>query len=180
MNLKKTAAATAVAALALPAVADAKKPADPGAQGKAKAEQQRSAKAKKQSQKKAKGVGFTLSGVDLAGLTVTDGKLAGPVTLDPTAANKHARTFLKVTAEQIAGEDTVQVGTAGDAVRVRFVGLTASDTVLPTDVVKVIGKVTKVRKGDTTTVRTLDIRKITVTRGGEQETETQPAPTTGS
>ncbi len=167
MNLKKTAVATAVAALALPGLAQAKKPENPGAQGKAKAEQKKTAKAQK-----AKGVGFTVAGVDLAGLTVTDGKLAGALTLDPTSANKHARTLLKLTKADIAGEKTVELGTVGDAVLVRFNGLSSTDALLPTDRVKVIGKVSG---------STLNIRKITVTRGETQtETETETTKTESS
>ncbi len=177
MNLNKTAVATAVAALAVPALAQAEKPENPGAQGKAKAEQKQTAKAQKKSQPKAQRVGFSIAGVDLANLTVTDGKLAGPITLDPTAANKHARTSLELTATELAGEDTVTLGTAADAVKVSYEGLTATDAIQPTDTVKVIGKVVRTRtksKGSKPAFKygALDIRKIVVTREAPA-----PAPT---
>jgi hypothetical protein len=144
----KLIATTAVAALALPAAALAERPADKPAKPDHPAKQ-----AKKP--KKAKSVGFSVGGVDLSGLTVTDGKLAGPLTLDPTSANKHARTFLQLSKTDLKGEKTVSLGTAADAVRVRYEGLTATDTIQPTDRVKVIGKVSG---------STLDIRKIVVKR----------------
>lgn len=180
LNLKKTAVATAIAALAVPAAAQAEKPQNPGAQGKAKAEQQRSAKAQKQSKaKKAKGVGFTLAGVDFGGLSVTDGKLTAPLSLDPTAANKHARSFLGLTKAQLGGEDVVTVGATDDAVKVVFNGLSSSDAIVATDRVKVIGKVTRTRtksKGSKPafTFGALDIRKIVITREAP-ESETAPA-----
>jgi hypothetical protein len=154
MTTKKIIATTAMAALAFPAAAVADKPADKPA--------------KPTKAQKAKGVGFSVAGVDLTGLTVTDGKLAGALTLDPTSANKHARTLLDLTKTEIAGQDTVQLGTAGDAVLVRYKGLTATDALQPTDRVKVIGKVI----GRKSATPTLDIRKITVTRGDTEETST--------
>lgn len=155
MNTKLI-ATSAVAALAFPAAAAAERPADKPAKPVKKEK-----KAKKA--KKAKSVGFTVGGLELSGLSVTDGKLTAPLTLDPTSANKHARTFLKLTKADVAGDKTVQLGTAADAVRIKFEGLTATDTLQPTDRVKVIGKLSGT---------TLDIRKITVTRG-ETETETK-------
>jgi hypothetical protein len=145
MTTKNIFATAAVAALAFPAAASADRPAD------------KPAKPAKPS--KTKSVGFAVGGVDLSGLTVTDGKLAGALTLDPTSANKHARTLLKLSKADVAGEKTVEVGTAGDAVRVRFNGLSATDSILPTDRVKVVGKVSG---------STLNIRKVTVTRGDTQ------------
>ena len=154
MTTKNIFATAAVAALAFPGAAAADKPADKPAKPAKPA--------------KTKSVGFTVGGVDLSGLTVTDGKLAGALTLDPTSANKHARTLLKLSKADVAGEKTVELGTAGDAVRVKFHGLTATDSILPTDRVKVIGKV----RGTT-----LDIRKITVKRG-DTETEAPKTETT--
>jgi len=160
MNTKLI-ATSAAAALAFPAAAAAAdKPADPGAQGKAKAADQQ-AKQKKQKQQKARA--FTLKGVDVANLTVTDGKLAGPVTLDPTSANRFARTFLDLTKAELKGEDTVTLGTAADAVRITYVGLTATDALQATDTLKVIGRV---KDG------VLDIRKLVVARE-TAETETE-------
>jgi hypothetical protein len=158
MNMKLI-ATSAAAALAFPAAAAADKPAEPGAHGKANAAEQ---KAKQKKQKKQKARSFTLKGVDVAGLTVTDGKLAGPVTLDPTSANRFARTFLDLTKAELKGEDTVTLGTAADAVLISYNGLTATDALQPTDTLKVIGRV---KDG------TLDIRKLVVTR----ETAEPPA-----
>jgi hypothetical protein len=89
-------------------------------------------------------------------LPVADGALTGPLTLDPTSANKHARTLLTLSKEELAGTATETFGVTGDAVVVKYVGLAATDALTATDVVKVLGKVK--RDG------TLDIRKITVTR----------------
>ena len=145
----KLIATTAMAALAFPGAALADKPADKPA--------------KPTKTQKAKGVGFSVGGVDLTGLTVTDGKLAGALTLDPTSVNKHARKFLELSKADVKGEKTVPVGTAGDAVLVKFNGLTSTDSILPTDRVKVIGKLVG--------GKSLDIRKITITRGDSTETE---------
>ncbi len=164
-----TAALTAgFALLATPAFAD--RPADAGRKGQEKAAQQQAKQRGNQQAKQQKGVGFTLSGVGLTSLPVADGALTGPLTLDVTSANRHARTLLGLSRDEIAGTGTFSVGTTGDGVVVRFDGLSASDALRATDRIKLIGKVTRVRKGDTTTVRTLDIRKIVVTRA-EQETE---------
>jgi hypothetical protein len=182
MSKKTTAIITAAgfAAFATPALAE--RPKEPGKQGRENAAQQQTKQAEKRAAKdkkakKAKGVGFTLSGVGLTGaLPVSDGALSGVLNLDVTSANKHARTLLGLDAAEIAGTGTFPVGASGDKVIVKLDGLTASDSLLATDRVKVIGKVTRVRKGDTTTTRTLDIRKIVVSRG-ETETE-QPKPET--
>ena len=198
MSKKTTAILTTVgfAIFASPALAD--RPDEPGKQGRDNAAEQQVRQAEKRSEqeakkeakqtereteqaekqakrtKKAKGVGFALSGVGLTSLPVADGALTGPLTLDVTSANKHARTLLDITKTDIDGTSTFPVGTSGDEVVVRFEGLTATDALQATDRVKVIGKVTRVRKGDTTTTRTLDIKKITVTRETETETETEP------
>lgn len=169
---KKTTALLTTAGLALtasPAIAE--RPADAGKKGRDNAAQKsekRSAKSKK-----SKGVGFTLSGIGLSSLPVADGALTDGLTLDVTSANKHARTFLKLSKADIAGTGTFSVGSAGDKVLVRFNGLSSSDTLQATDRVKVIGKVTRVRKGDSTTVRSLDIRKIVVTREDSQAEQPQ-------
>ena len=147
----KTIALTTVAALALPAAAQAAKPAEPGKQGKEKA-------AQKQAAQKPKGKAFTLKGTGLTALPVTDGALTGALTLDPTSANKHARTLLTLTKADLRGTGTETFGVTGDKVVVRYSGLTATDALQATDVVKVLGKVTG---------GTLDIRSITVTRDTE-------------
>ena len=114
-------------------------------------------KQKSKSKAGSKGKGFTLAGVDVANLNVTDGKLTAPIVIDPTSANRQARTLLKLTKDELRGEDTVEVGTADDAVVVKFRGLTATDTLLPTDVVKIQGKVDR-RTG------ALDVKSIKVVR----------------
>ena len=161
----KTAALTAVAALALPAAAQATKPAEPGKDGREKAAGKQAAK----TPKKPKGVGLTA-------LPVADGALNGTLSLDPTSANKHARTLLGLSTEDVDGTVVTQpFGVAGDQVVVKYVGLTATDALQATDVVKVQGKVTRTGKGKAKTLGTLDIRRITITReAAEEET---PAPT---
>lgn len=154
----KTVALAAIAALALPAATQAAKPAEPGKQGRDRA-------AQKQAAQKPKGKAFTLKGTTAAtALPVADGALTGPLTLDPTSANKHARKLLELTKTLIRGTHTETFGESGDSVVVKYVGLASTDALTATDVVKVIGKVK--RDG------TLDIRKITVKR----ETA-EPAPT---
>jgi hypothetical protein len=101
---------------------------------------------------------FVLAGVDAANLSVSaDGKLAGPLTVDPLAANRGARKLLNLTKEQIAGEDTVAFGVAGDGVKVKYKGLVATDALQATDVVTVLGKVDR-------TSGALDIKKISIKR----------------
>jgi hypothetical protein len=155
----KTIALTAVLALALPAAAQATKPAEPGKQGKEKA-------AEKKAAQKPKGKAFSLKGTGLATLPVTDGALTGALTLDPTSANKHARTLLTLTKADLRGTGTETFGVTGDKVVVKYVGLTATDALQATDVVKAHGKVTG---------GTLDIRRITIKR--ETAEEPAPAPT---
>ena len=155
----KTLALTAVAALALPAAAQAAKPEEPGKQGRDNAAAKQ--EAKKPEAKKAKGKTFTLKGIGLTEVPVTDGALTGALTLDPTNANKHARTLLTLTKAELESDATETFGVTGDEVVVRYVGLTATDALQPTDVVKVKGKVTG---GE------LDIRKITVKRAEAEET----------
>jgi hypothetical protein len=160
MTTKHIFATAAITALALPAAASADRPTDKPAKPPKPA--------------KTKSVGFAVGGVDLSGLTVTDGKLAGPLTLDPTSANKHARTFLKLSKADVKSEKTVELGTAADAVLVKFHGLTATDALKPTDRVKVIGKISG---------ETLNIRKITVSRKSETEkpkTETAKSESTST
>ena len=157
----KTLALTAVAALAVPAAAQAAKPAEPGKKGKETA-------AAKQQAKKPKGKAFTLKGAGLASLPVTDGALTGALTLDPTSANKHARTLLELSKADLKGTATETFGETGDAVVVKYVGLTATDALQPTDVVKVLGKVVAGK---------LDVRSITVKRKAAEE---EQAPATQS
>jgi hypothetical protein len=155
MKTKTILATTAIAALAVPAAAGADKPANPGSQGKGHAKRAH----------KVKGVGFTLAGTKVTGLSVADGKLSGPLTLDPTSANKHARTFLQLSKADVAGDKTVSLGTAGDAILVKLHGLKPGDALTATDRVKVIGKLTG---------STLDIRKLTITRRPPKADEPKP------
>ena len=170
---KKTTAILTTAGFAIfasPALAE--RPEDAGKQGRDKAAAKQ-AEQKTKKAKKTKGVGFTLSGTGITGaLPVGDGALTDALTLDVLSANKHARTFLDLDKAAIEGSDTFPVGTAGDEVVVKLDGLTEGEALQATDRVKLIGKVTRVRKGDETTLRTLDIRKIVVSRG-ETETETE-------
>jgi hypothetical protein len=152
MTTKKIIATTAMAALAVPAAAVADKSDEHGSKGKSDAAEQH-AKTKKAKKQHARG--FALKGISATGLTVTDGKLAGPVTLDPTSANRWARTFLQLSKADLKGTKTVQVGTAADAVRITYIGLTAGEAPKPTDTVKVLGRVNQ---------GALDITKIVVKR----------------
>ena len=101
----------------------AAKPEEPGKQGRDKAAAKQDAA--KSHAKKPKGKSFTLKGVGLAELPVTDGALTGALTLDPTNANKHARTPLTLTKADLRGTATETFGETGDAVEVRYKGLTA-------------------------------------------------------
>ena len=169
----KTTAAAAIAALALPAVALADGSDRPGKHGQERAAEQHK-KHEATHVQKTKGKAFVIKGVDAAGLTVTDGALAGALTLDPTSANKHARTFLDLTKTELRGEDTVSFGEAGDKVVIKYVGLQPTDALQPTDVVKVLGKVSR-KDGK------LDIRKIQVKREtAETEAEKTEAEKTES
>jgi hypothetical protein len=177
----KTAVAAGLAALALPAAAVAEKPAEPGKQGRdnaaAKQSEQKAKKAKK-----VKSVGFTLKGTGLTSLPVADGALTGGFVLDPTSANKHARTLLGLTKTEITGDTLTEAfGVTGDEVVVRFNGLTATDALQPTDVVKISGKVQRSGKGKAKTLGALDIRRVTITREApETETEQPEQPESGS
>ncbi len=157
MQIKSTTiTAAALAALAMPSAALAHDPDHRGKsddRGKAESrhrghdrDEQRSRGGDDRHEGHYKGWGkgrkaFVITGVDASGLSVTDGKLTGALTLDPTAANRAARKLLDLTKAEIAGEDTVSFGTAGDAVVVKYHNLTASDALQPTDRVKVFGKV---------------------------------------
>ena len=169
MNLKKTAVATAVATLAIPAAAQADKPADAGSKGKAK-------------QSQPKQVGFTVGGLYTSGLTLPlleqrdeDQTVSGPLILQVTSANKHAREFLVFTKANKPSKERPKSRTitlTNDTVR--FVGFDADDVLDATDRVKVIGKVTRTGKGKDKTAAggTLDVRRVIVT-DVEPETETE-------
>src|SRR5918994_1416598 len=103
MSMKnKTIAAVTLTALALPGAALA------DGSGHSADAHKKNAERKAQKAKKApKGKAFVVKVVDAANLTVTDGALAGALTLDPTSANKHARRALELTKTELNGEDTV-------------------------------------------------------------------------
>lgn len=159
MNTKLITAA-ALAALAVPTVAQAKKPDDAGDKGRTTAAAKKAGKASK-----GKGVGFVVAGtlVDPAGVDVAAKSVALPLSLDLTSANRHARAVLgsDVTREFVAGDGQKAVGAEGDAFRVRFVGFDAGEPAAAGDRVKVAGKVTRVKKGGTAP-RVVDVRKVTV------------------
>jgi hypothetical protein len=158
----KTTAAAAIAALTLPAAALA----HDGEKGRGHDKQQRSEQRDARSERGDHGKrhgwkhgrrAFVLAGVDATGLTVTDGKLAGELTIDPLHASKGARRLLELSKDEIRGEDTVSFGTAGDEVRVKYKGLPEGEAPKPTDIVTVFGKIER-KTGE------LDIKKIWVKR----------------
>ena len=167
---KKTALVAAVAALAVPAAAQADKPEKTGKENAA---------AKKA---KTKGVGFTVGGLYVSGfdLTKSGEQELSSFTLKVTSANKHARQYLGLAtketkpSEESPREETITV--TDDKAIVTFVGFEENDTLDSTDLVKVIGKVTRSGKGKSKTADggKLDIRKITVT---DVEPAPAPAPT---
>ena len=177
MHLKKTAVAAALTALAVPAAAQADRPDHAGERGKAKAERTQTKQTKSQKAKKSKGVGFTAAGIGLTELPYADGKLTGPFSLDLTSANKHARTVLGADRSEIQGPSTFEIPVvAGAAAKLQLgEGVDANGNktldggeLLATDRVKVIGKVTRQRKGSTA-ARVLDVKKIVVSRETEQD-----------
>lgn len=181
MNLKsKTIAAAGVAALAVPAAALAHGGGAGKLHGHERAAQAHSeAQARHNGNGNGNGHGFRGRGVRLAGVSATglafgdDGTLSGPITLDPTHANRGARELLDLTRDELRGTQTVTVGTAGDAVRVTYRGLQPGSAPAADDIVRVVGKVSR-QDG------TLDIRKIVVIRPaaedqtGDDDDATQP------
>ena len=108
---------------------------------------------------KPKGKAFTLKGIGLTALPVTDGALTGALTLDPTSANKHARTLLDLSRRTSAAprpRPSARPATRSSSSTSASPRPTRSQA---TDVVKVIGKVVE---------RQLDIRKITVKRADDR------------
>jgi hypothetical protein len=111
---------------------------------------------------KVQSVGFSAAGT-LAGYT------ADSVTVDVKRANKHARGYIA------AAGSTFSLGGA----RVKFAGVTDADgsgsvdfaDVLPTEVVKLTGKVSRAKKGCPVTESALKLRKVQVVRpdAGEDE-----------
>ena len=182
----RTAALTAIAALALPVAAQAAKPAEPGKQGRDNAvAKQQSAKTKK--------VGFTLAGVlkqgeDFPAFTAVGENFtfAGPFELDLTSANRHARNA--------ADPDIAKSAIKGDAVtllddfesddqfKLNVVGITdagndgISNDLAAGDRVKVVGKVERTRnakqKGQKQSYSfgEIDVRRVTVTREAPEPT----------
>jgi hypothetical protein len=160
----KTTAAAAVAALAFPAAALAH---DGHKHGKGHDKQRSEKRHDRGDHGKRHGWShgkraFVVSGVDATGVTVTDGKLAGQITLDPQHASKGARKLLELTKTELRGEDTVTFGTAGDEVRVKYRGLPEGTAPTATDVVTVFGKISR-KDG------TLDIKKIWIKRKSAED-----------
>jgi len=181
----KTAVAAGLAALALPAAAVAEKPAEPGKKGRDNAAAKRAehqpakpeqSEKKAKKAKKVKRVGFTIKGTTTAtSLPVDAGALTGGLVLDPTSANKHARSALGLKKADIKGDTLTEAfGVTGDEVKVRYNGLAETDAIQPTDVVKVVGKVERTGKGKNATYGAIDIRRITVTRETAEDEVEQP------
>ena len=124
-----------------------------------------------------KGVGFTARGVGLTALPVdADGVLTGPLELDLTSANKHARSFLGLSVAAIEDStDLVALGEAGDAVIVRYDGLTADDALLPTDEIVVIGRARRTGR-KLKTVSAPDLVRVVVVRADEVAEDAPEAP----
>ena len=172
--MKKTTAALAIAALAAPAAAQAHKPENDGTKNAAERQerneqrQQQRAQGKQHKSKKAKGVGFAVSGLDYKGAAPTSSKESQTIadfTLDITSANRHARRYLGLTtrpSKETPAQDKTLSDTVDQKAVIRLVGFDAGQAVGPEDRVKVIGRVTRVKKDDTTTERKLDIRRIVI------------------
>ena len=176
----KTLALAAVAALALPAAAQAGKPNDPGKHGRDKA-------AQKQSATKTQKVGFSLSGLLVQGETFPaftaagDQFTDGAFELDLLSANKHARRSLSIEKSAITGTGVTLLDdfAANDSFRLVVEGITdaandgISNDLAAGDRVHVIGKVTRTRDAKqrgakpTWTYGAVDIRKVVVTRGDD-------------
>ena len=167
----KTLALTAVAALALPAAAQAGKPNDPGKHGRDKA-------AQKQSATKTQKVGFTFAGLIGATGAPDAAPVAGtefftlttdPFSLDLESANLHARKALGITSAAFEGTTLTAIdeGSTTDRFRLTLVGFDEGEAPDAGDRVKVIGKVTRTRnaKGSQTkwTYGDIDVRKVVVT-----------------
>jgi hypothetical protein len=111
---------------------------------------------------KAQSVGFAAGG-SLAGYT------ADSVTLTIAHANKHARGYIASAGSTFPLADA----------RLRFRGVTDADgsgavdfaDVLPTDVVRVIGKVSRPKRGCPAGDAALTVRKVQVVRPDAAETE---------
>jgi hypothetical protein len=174
--LKKTTAAIAIAALAVPAAAQADKPENAGSKGHEKAQQQTKRQGKK-SEQRFRGVGFTVRGLDYKGPAPTESRESQTISqfsLDITSANRHARRYLGLTdrpSKREAAQDRSINDTYDGKAIIRLVGFEQGDTITPDDRVKVSGRVTRVRKGDSSTERKLDIRRITIKDVEAQETE---------
>ena len=179
LTLKKTTAALALAALAVPAAAQADRPDNRGTKNAAERQERNEQRAaqKQNKSKRFKGVGFAVSGVDYKGAALTSSKEEQDVaefTLDVTSANRHARRYLELAtrpSKKAPAQDTPISDTVDGKAIVRLVGFEQGETPDADDRVKVIGRVTRVKKDDTTTERKLDIRRIVI-KDVDPETET--------
>ena len=151
MNRKMiTAALAAAATLAVPAPGVLAKPGGHGAH------------APKGRCAKLQSVGFAAAG-SLTSYT------ADSVTLNVTHANKHARAYIA------AAGQTFSLGNA----RVSFAGVTDADSsgtvdfadVLPTDVVRLVGKVSRPKHGCPASDSALTLRKVQVVRPDTTDTQ---------
>ena len=167
----KILALTAVTALAVPAAAQAVKPADPGKNGRDKA-------AQKQSANKTKTVGFSFAGLIGATGAPDATQVAGtefwtlttdPFSLDLESANLHARRALGITSAAFEGTTLTEIdeGSTTDRFRLTLVGYDTGEEPDAGDRVKVIGKVERTRnaKGSATkfSYGAIDVRKVVVT-----------------
>ena len=170
----KILALTAVAALAVPAAAQAAKPADKG----------------KSQAPKAQKVGFSVAGLlsaegtDFPTFTAGTGDNTGKSSFtdsfqtDLLSANKHARTVLEIQKSAITGTGvtTLDDFSGTDFFVLSYNGFGEDKTLAAGDRVKVIGKVTRTRSGKgksaTYSYSNLDIRKVVITREAPETTPT--------
>jgi hypothetical protein len=189
--MRKTVALTAIAVLAVPAVAQAARPDDAGSKGSQTAAEHTATEHKpatkqKQSQPKPQRVGFTVKGILGDTLPTVDPAtgVVSDVSLDIASANKAARAKLGLDKAGIAAATQTLIDIADDdKVVAKLVGVTdgpdaGTDVsfadIAKGDTVKLIGKVqrtrTKTGKGKPSfTYGALDIRQVVVTRGSSTD-----------
>ena len=165
----KILALTAVAALAVPAAAQAVKPAEPGKKGRDNAAQKQSATKK---------VGFSFAGLIGATGAPEATQVTGtqfwtlatdPFSLDLESANLHARRALGITSAAFDGTTLTEIdeGSTTDQFRLKLVGYDTGEAPDAGDRVKVIGKVERTRNPRGSETRfsygAIDVRKVVVT-----------------
>jgi hypothetical protein len=185
--LKKTTAAIAIAALAVPAAAQADKPEDAGSKGREKAQQQQQSKRQNKKSERFRGVGFTVRGLYKGGLESADQdsrekQTIGGIELAATSANKQARNALTFTTRpsKESPQDTTVTDSHDQKAVLRFVGFEEGEKPGENDRVSIIGKVSRKRKGDSSgSSRAIDVRRIVVkdvADPGEQQASEQEKP----